>query len=70
MTYTEFEIKYFNELDSIPADYRKGQWLFNDLYEINPILANKIRNTEVDCFYNDRRIPKTLEYAKQHWNGL
>ena len=43
--------------------WRKGQTVFNCLYNLYPELANKIRATELDPFYVDERIPQTLEYV-------
>jgi hypothetical protein len=35
---------------------RKGQSLFNALYELNPEMANALRYTDADPFYQDNRI--------------
>jgi len=35
---------------------RKGQFLFNKLYEIDPVLANEIRGSDTDPFYDDNKI--------------
>jgi hypothetical protein len=37
---------------------RYGQWLFNELYDVKPELANSIRGTMVDPFYHDNRTPE------------
>jgi len=39
---------------------RKGQTLFNKLNEINPNLADSLRGSVVDPFYQDERIPAFL----------
>jgi hypothetical protein len=53
---------------------RKGQQYFNSLYEINPVLADKVRTTEADPFYNDNKLeaffkaiclPEVFEVAKE-----
>ena len=36
---------------------RKGQKAFNDLYLVEPEIANLIRGTINDPFYNDKRLP-------------
>ena len=36
---------------------RKGQKAFNDLYLVEPHIANLIRGTINDPFYNDNRLP-------------
>lgn len=33
---------------------RKGQALFNAIAVVDPLLANRLSGTEVDCFYNDK----------------
>lgn len=69
MTYKEFEESFLKEvLNNKPEYIRKGQALFNYLYEVNPDIANEIRATAMDCFHNDRLIPKTLEHLKQIWD--
>ena len=45
-----------------PSEQRRGQWLFNVLSEYDPDLANKIRNTECDPFYDDAKIEKLFTY--------
>jgi hypothetical protein len=44
-------------------NWRKGQTIFNCLYNLYPDFANEIRATELDPFYIDDRIPQTLEYV-------
>jgi hypothetical protein len=36
---------------------RAGQQAFNDLYDRDPRIANAIRGTDDDPFYDDRRLP-------------
>jgi hypothetical protein len=40
---------------------RIGQKAFNDLYESNPAIADKIRGTEFDPFYDDSRMKLFLD---------
>ena len=47
---------------------RKGQKAFNDLYLEDPGIANLIRGTINDPFYNDKRLPdfyKKVEELKK-----
>ena len=37
-------------------EIRKGQALFNSLYELHPKIADEIRGTDLDPFNNDDRI--------------
>ncbi len=42
------------------SQMRSGQCMFNTLYQINPVIADSIRGTELDCFYQNKRIKKFL----------
>lgn len=46
--------------------WRKGQTHFNVLYQQYPLIANKIRSTSVDPFYNDLIIPSFWSYLMDH----
>ena len=39
------------------GEYRKGQKAFNDLYAEHPDIANLIRTTEDDPFFDDEKLP-------------
>lgn len=45
---SELQLKY-------PA-WRRGQALFNALYEVHPELADRVRMTEADPFFDDAKI--------------
>ena len=38
-------------------EWRRGQALFNALYELHPHAADRLRATPADPFYDDQRIP-------------
>lgn len=46
---------------------RKGQALMNALSLYRKSLFNKIANTSLDCFYQDQRYPKSLEWIEENW---
>lgn len=46
---------------------RKGQYLFNTLYTERPDLAEKIRATETDPFYDDAKVHVCLKWLKENW---
>lgn len=48
---------------------RKGQALFNALVKVHPGLAEKVRMTPLDPFYQDDRIPDFLTMIKGAWNA-
>lgn len=56
--------QYYQSLENIPAWSRKGQHAFNQLLIYFPDFAEHVRATEIDPFYNDKRLPeffKSLE---------
>ncbi len=42
---------------------RKGQHMFNRLTQLNPVLADKVRGSIVDPFYNDKNIPGFMAFV-------
>jgi len=42
---------------------RKGQALFNAVYDLYPYIADEIRGSDTDCFYNDKRIDLFLSHV-------
>lgn len=49
------------------VDWRVGQTYFNVLHEVNPKLANIVRGSGVDCFYQDRLVPVFCEFVATKW---
>ena len=47
------------------SQWRKGQKAFNDLHQTNPDIANEIRGTLADPFYNDSRLPIFQDKVKE-----
>ena len=43
-------------------DYRWGQAFFNALYILHPDVADKIRATDKDPFYNDKKLTECIEF--------
>jgi hypothetical protein len=54
---------------AMEPSWRMGQTYFNVLREERPDLANKIRATAYDPFYNDELIGDCLTYLCSHWNA-
>ena len=50
-----------------PKAQRYGQWLFNSLYSVRPDIANRIRTSINDPFYQDNRVPAFLEAVAKEW---
>lgn len=49
------------------GELRLGQHMFNELYLLNTAIANQIRGSIVDPFYNDDKIPAFLERVDELW---
>lgn len=74
MTFEEFNNNLENEIWIEKPDFiRKGQALMNYLYQVWSEEYNRISaidyydETNIDCFYNDKLIPNTLEHLKKVW---
>lgn len=50
-----------------PDTQRYGQWAFNLLHELRPELADEVRATEVDPFYDNLRVPEFLDWLEGKW---
>ncbi len=49
-------------------DWRLGQTYFNVLSEARPVLAEKVRSTPLDPFYQDARIGEFLTFITEGWD--
>lgn len=45
--------------------FRIGQSFFNSLYELHPQIADEVRATEYDPFYNDDKIHKCIAFISE-----
>lgn len=66
MNYSEFVQTYQRALNENP-EWRPGQTLFNVLHRARPELAEEIRGTWRDPFYDDSRTTKCWEYLAVMW---
>lgn len=48
-------------------DERKGQAFFNQLAEVRPDLAERVRGTVLDPFYQETRLPEFLSFVAKNW---
>ena len=71
MTEREWEIlEYVREgMRSRHKNYRDGQCLFNALYLVKPNLADEIRGSPMDPFYQDNRINLLLDWLQSKSEG-
>lgn len=49
---------------------RAGQAFYNVLHSVDTQLADKIRSTSVDPYYDDSRLAGFLSYVYQAWNPI
>lgn len=69
-TYQEFTEEFWKnwELAKKEGNLRLGQFYFNELYKEKPNLANKIRATDKDMFYNNDKLAQSLDFIYDNWN--
>ena len=49
------------------GNQRRGQAFFNNLHEVRPDLAERIRMLDLDPFYADSHIPVATAWLRTHW---
>lgn len=54
-------------LEPAPSQ-RRGQWFANLLHTINPLLANRLIQEDVDPFYDDSKLWAAVEFVKENWD--
>lgn len=63
----EFQSQTMKKLSKKHAGLRVGQFCFNELYACHPTLANEIRATSADPFYNDSNIDMFWAMVFNNW---
>ena len=64
--YEEFELLLEERMTTKSPYIRGGQLLMITLFEFDKDLYDNITATDVDCFYDDKKIEKTLNYLKNN----
>jgi len=69
-TYADYLIAV-EDVYNAPGDtrWRLGQTYFNVLDGLRPDLANAVRSTPADPFYDDARIDDFLVFVQVNWNA-
>jgi hypothetical protein len=49
------------------GNMRAGQVYMNELDTLRPVLAQQVRNADLDPYYIDERIPAFLEFVMNNW---
>ena len=50
-----------SEANARPQQIRYGQAIFNTAYKMYPDAVDKLRGTDLDCFYRDEKVDKFLD---------
>lgn len=64
--YEEFVLLLEEKMATKSPYLRDGQLLMVTLFEFDNDLYDEITATDVDCFYVDKKIEKTLRYIKNN----
>ena len=68
--YQKLEDQYIDEyLSNLEKGQRKGQAIFNAIHTVDPDTANKLRATDLDCYYFDERVKLFLEKVYEIWEA-
>ena len=65
--YYRFLVEWPGRNKGAEALWRPGQRFFNVLAEYHPELAEKIRGTDIDPFYDDHKIKDAIEFLVKNW---
>lgn len=67
MTVQDFYVELVGERARHP-EWRGGQLIFNHLSIHRPDLAERIRGTDLDPFYDDSKISSCLAWLEENWD--
>lgn len=67
MTFSTF-VQTAETVKGRTPDWRMGQTYFNVLSQVRPDLAELVRGTELDPFYQDDRVVGFLEFVASRWD--
>lgn len=67
MTFAEFLIAVERWKQDAPLSWRKGQYAFNLLHEVRPLLAEMVRFAPFDPFNRDGVLPEFLTFVGENW---
>lgn len=61
--------QYWLALYDRPLEQRAGQWAFNTLVRMRPELANRLKATGYDPFYDDEKLPVFYDWVDEMWHS-
>lgn len=66
ISYGDFTSAVRNRFVSHPNE-RRGQATFNTLFATRPDLAEKVRATNLDPFYDDSKLHEFYNFIEENW---
>jgi len=67
MTFQQF--KHYVDIH-YQSGIRQGQNVMNCLRKAWPDKYRELTGSHLDCFYNDRKIPDTMNHLEKHWHEI
>ena len=69
MTFEQFVVEAEGQARNMPC-YRRGQAYFNLLVHVRPDLAEQVRGSLCDPFYQDKKIGAFMEFIGARWDAM
>lgn len=69
MIFKDFLSEIEKTYENWEFEMRHGQVVMNVLHKVWPEKYNEITGTDIDCFYNDGIVVKTLDKLQKEWNN-
>ena len=67
MTFKDFLSEIEKTYENWEFEMRHGQVVMNVLHKVWPEKYKEITETDLDCFYNDGIVAKTLDKLQKDW---
>ncbi len=68
MTFEQWVLRTNNDFHTSDHHQRVGQFFFNRLCDVKPMLGERVRSEQFDPFYLNERLPVFLEFVSKHWD--
>ena len=66
-TFESFVREASDYVSDKPKDWRVGQTVFNLLSVVRPDIAEMVRGSDYDPFYNDAKLALFYDFVMRHW---
>jgi hypothetical protein len=67
MTYVKYLRRAIRQKQIMGLNWRMGQAYFNTLADVRSDLADLVRGSHLDPYYNDNRINEFLAFVAERW---